>query len=287
MTLILNVLTPDYAVQVSDRRLTYTGTGDHTDVTPKTTIFHRAILFGYTGMGLLGNPPEATHRAITAKLTQSLARGGSGEDRLRWLATQFKAGVGAVPIPPSLQSHAAAIRRLAIAGVGFASRGADQPLRPVYMMLSNFWTKEGGWLAEARDEFAIVVESLPSTASYWLRSAGAELTRDERRFLERALNKAVNRGRGAQAIARLLVEQVRAVAERNTTVGKSLLVSSIARSAVPVDVSIKLTAPDFTQPTFLYIPEDSDDGVLYGPNVADPGMSFCDVWVSDHDINER
>ncbi len=281
--MILSVLTPDHAVQVSDRRLTDVHTGAYADVTPKTTVFNGSMLFGYTGLGVLGHPPEPTHRFVTVKLTESLAPSVPAGRSLHWLAAQLRDGVVAVAIPTALQSRASTIRRLAVAGVGFVRRGPDQPHRPVYVLLSNFWTKEAGWLREARPNFSILVESLPANATYWLRSAGEHLTRDERRHLERALNRAVLRSDGSQPIIRLLVEQVRAVAERAVTVGKSLLVSSIPLAAIPVEVSINSGPPDFTRPTFLYVPEDAYEGELYGPNVAGSGVAICDPWVSGGD----
>ena len=51
---------------------------------------------------------------------------------------------------------------------------------------------------------------------------------------------------------------------------------------------INLTPPDFSDPTFLYIPnENSYDGFLYGPNIANKSTAMCDLFAAFGEAAEK
>ena len=279
MTLIASVVTHDYAVQVSDRRVTRLKPFEVVnDLTPNTTVaLGGSVVVGYSGLAVLGNPIEATHRVITEIFSK--AHAAPAGQLISWLASQIEERMNATPAPPE-------VKQLALSGVGFA-RDSKSVRRPVYFSISNCLDKQGAWLPQPRPHFSGTVVSLPTTSTHRLAHIGATLDRDVRRKLERDVNRAVARSKGPSAIVRLLIQLIRGVADQNRGVGKSLLVSSLPRARVPIPaVMMPIGVPDFNEPTFLFIPADKHDGVYYGPNVAMDGIAMTDsVFTGDPSKN--
>ena len=79
---------------------------------------------------------------------------------------------------------------------------------------------------------------------------------------------------------RLFCDLIRKVSARNTSVGRSLLVGSIPSTKHGPPYSFTVFGPrDFREPTFLYIPEESDDQRFFGPNIANCRIAACDPFV--------
>ena len=238
-------------------------------------VFDRCTIFGYSGFATLDGQP--THRWITSALHDVLAKGQT----LDQFAEQLDAALAATPVVGATKREERAIKRIALAGVGFARTDGKSPFLPVYGFVSNFRGAQGQWLGEALPTCTVVyAREFPKRQPYVLLHAGVDLTRAEKRSLFRAIARCVRQGTGPQPIIRILVEHVRAVSARTGSVGKSLLVASFPISKVPVALSLKAFGPpDYTEPTYLYVPEGEADGRFFGPNFADRDIAICDPLV--------
>jgi hypothetical protein len=91
--MIASVLTHDYAVQVSDRRLTRLPDFQVvSEQTPKTIVTYGCLLFGYTGIAVIGNPPEPTHRVITEILSRG-PRSAPPDQQVAWITKEIETRV--------------------------------------------------------------------------------------------------------------------------------------------------------------------------------------------------
>ena len=276
MTMILSVLTPSFAVQVSDLRLTDASGVIKSDGTAKTTVFCGKLLFGFTGLAERGAPREPTGHLLAATLHDSLrAVDAQGNDWLTWMAKQLGDAVARTRLPRSPIDRE--IRRLAVIGVGF-ERTPDSPtLRAVTVLFSNFFSASRGWLPEANERVGFVAQTL--RAPFELNVAGCQLDPEVHARLQRDIGRVLARNIGPEPIARLLVARIRALSDPR--VGKSVLVSSLPLSKVPAGVTMSLRReqrPDFREATFLYVPQEFDEGIIYGPNAAGPLGVICSPY---------
>ena len=84
-----------------------------------------------------------------------------------------------------------------------------------------------------------------------------------------------------EAVAGVLADTVRRIAETNAAVGSRLLIGSLPRAAVPVDdISISLGHLDWTRGQFPYLPSESDEVVGWGPNAVCDGSAMTGVQYS-------
>ena len=104
MTMIANVLTHDYMVQVSDSVGTPPAGEVVNDLTPKTTIaLGGSLLAGYTGLAAIGEPLEPTHRVITEVFSR--AHTAPPSRVMSWVATEIQQRVNATRVPLALHDR--------------------------------------------------------------------------------------------------------------------------------------------------------------------------------------
>jgi hypothetical protein len=122
---------------------------------------------------------------------------------------------------------------------------------------------------------------LASGEPYFLLATGQPLTPSEDISIRRNIGRCLQRNPSAGPVGRLLAALVRVVAERNTKVGKSLLVSVLSRGATG-KMSFTMSIPGVTElalaslsnldePVFAYVPADSASLITYGPSSVLPG----------------
>jgi hypothetical protein len=221
MTLILGAITRDSVVLVSDRRLTDGRTGRIvTDKENKTVCIHGCLLAGYTGLAKLDRQP--THL---------------------WIANRF-AGRDTVEAFRILRDDAAkAVRKydrrhqwLAVLFVGWANRSeAKQDLIPCAFLVSNYMTLHGLRLAEPRSEFFADKITLGNRRSM-VFSAGCNIEAQSLVELNRTIGRYAEASPGnPTGIANALAGAVSSVADKNSIVGKYLMIASLPRVAVPAD----------------------------------------------------
>lgn len=99
--------------------------------------------------------------------------------------------------------------------------------------------------------------------------------------LRREVRRYYEHNTGPSAYVRLLAETIRYIAKENKSVGRRLLAISLPREGITHQPSITMRF-DASFPrdvvTSLYIPEDAEDGVAYGPHFTCKEFSFRDVY---------
>ena len=173
MTLVLNMLTHDYVVQVSDRRLTDLNTEKPLNVPAnKAILFCGHIVFGYTGLANVG--PTKTDFWLAERL---ISAGPSMQATLEFVKDEATQAFQAVP--RGERSHA-------FVGVGWSRS------RPILCVISNFMNARGQQLPHAHDQFHIDTVALNPTDPFRIVTAGQPVPREILVKLKREAKKLSN-----------------------------------------------------------------------------------------------
>jgi hypothetical protein len=280
MTLILSLATPEFVVQVADRKLINQKTRQTKDTnTNKMVLFCNRATFGYTGLAQISDvsTDEWLWQTISEMKEESLS---ATLDHVADRATEVFRGI----------RYPAAWKKLAFVGVGWTRSDVDAPFYPIICRVSNFHDAQVAGLAEARPQFTVrfSVFRPPGSPWGWLET-GASLTKAETVWLDRQLKRCAAKVTGPRPVVVLFAHLIRSVAARNTDVGKNLLAAVIAKGAAGLDTVFLSTfggragfvmgktgkdRSEAMRPgramVFLDIPADRTDGVQYGPRVACP-----------------
>lgn len=217
MTLILSVLTKDYVVQASDRRLTNASTGEVVDDDAnKAVVFNGHLAVGYTGLSRIRGC------ATDLWITEVLQDCRDPKTALTALCRDAKRDLAAVP---------ARWRRQAFVLVGWTRVNDLVDLQPCAFVVSNFFvpTPEARWLPSPMDDFTVATR-LPSLGGETpMVIAVPRAPRPPMVRVGRAVKEAVARGVGPTALGRLLEEGIRQVAATVQGVGRDVMVCSIPR----------------------------------------------------------
>jgi hypothetical protein len=280
LTLVLSCLTPDFVIQVSDRRLTYPNGSLADDETNKAVCFYGRIFFAYIGLSKVARMD--THVWLAEALNRAKTSGSTG-GVINLLRTDATRAFQAIP--------GRTLKRHAFVAVGWATF-PDQPdhLRPFISTISNAIDANGNWLAQANRQFDVGVRPLLDGEAFHFAAHGQSLTPSETVSIRRNIRRALARGGGPSSVARLLTTLLRSVARRNSAVGESMLVSVLPRNAVgnqevvmPLPEGAQLPFPQLSnirdRAVCLYIPEDSTSPVYYGPTVVTEDMLIYGVRV--------
>jgi hypothetical protein len=283
MTLILSALTPRFAIQVSDRRITSLRTGELMDADMnKAVLFSNRIALGYTGLAQLEG--QTTTDWLIAAL-RDLPEGMPLSEVANLVARKAESAI-----------RASTVRKdwlfLAFSGTGWDRTNGDGRMHGVVYTIANYFDDSGGLLEEPRTTFQATVKTFDYNQSGWY-PVGVPLTKSERRGLHRDIAACAHRKTGPSPIVRLFAELIRAVAGRSSAVGRDLMVAVIPRcvaesnTAVAQDqhgntIPLTLEAMESSQVsdlpdkmTFCYLPEKPQAEITYGPGVVVPGgMSF-------------
>ncbi len=271
MTLIIGCVTRDYVVLASDRRFTWKPpTRDPDDNANKTFLLCGHFHFGYTGFGelqgkrvdiwvadiLLRKQPREYFTTIADNATSLFRRlNVRAEHKL-----QTFLGVGFSPLPS--EPHV---------------------LHPMAVSISNCLTEQGQTLRSAQPRFTIRVWEIPPERPQLLCWAGRGPSRDEFVRLKRFLDRYVARGGGVNGVARLLASQIRIVAERDSKVGKSLMISALPRLAVGSTgyvMNAEQRSLVTRLPSAVYVPKDDVKPEWYGPTIVCPQFSMHGMHIS-------
>lgn len=274
MTLILNLINREHAIQVSDRCFTWfgeDGTIEHTeDEHNKAVVFKDRFVFSYAGLGELPGCGRTDDWLASVLHDFNISLAPRDHDQARVFATVAERATEAFGHREMGRLHPARRRHLFVAICwGRFPPGFDR-FEPYLMVISNFHTGDGSELALPLDHFEVLppqrLRDPDTTRLAWF---GARLGASERRALNAV--KRLNPEKPGFAIAaiRLMAEQVRSVARRKRTVGGSLVAAAVPRDAVGVGarkqfLSAGRPAPD--RETFLYLPRDERSEVSYLPH---------------------
>lgn len=271
MTLIIGCITRDYVVLASDRRFTWEPPiKDPDDNKNKSVLLCGHFQLGYTGFGELQGKRADIWIAdvLQGKQPAEYFR------TIRDTSTRLFRAVGASPER----------KRQTFLAVGFSSLpGNPGTLHPLVVAISNCLNEQGLTLDRAEPQFTVRVWGIPPRRPQFLCWAGQRLQRDEFLRLRRFLDRHVARGGGPDGVARLLASQIQMVANRNSKVGKSLMISALPRSAVgstgyTMNLARRSLATD--SPSAVYIPKDRVKPEWYGPTVVCPEELSHSVRIS-------
>jgi hypothetical protein len=260
MTLILGALSHDYAVQVSDRRITGLADGalrdDHRN---KATMYCGVMAFAYSGLA------EIEGHTTDEWIARTIAPAMTLQETHDLISDHATRAFAAISAPPSM-------RRQAFCGIGWAETAWSDGLVPGQSIISNALTTSGEWNDIASATFTVTGQALSRAKAYRLvPPIGAKL-RDDFNLLERNVGRCIERKTSALEVVRLLGESIRRTALVDQSVGRSLLAVVIPRPSQSAGMTMFLTpvAPSgfgrIDHPMFFTIPADSEELAWNTPN---------------------
>lgn len=292
MTLLLTCLTPDFAVQTSDRRLTRLNGEIVEEAANKATLVGNYMSYAYTGLSVC-----AIRKPTDELLLESMGQQGNPVQLMEGLAEKAAKGIRNLPlgVQPSKRRM---VRRTSFVGCGFVGlrnpesfgrSASHDDLHPLLVVVSNAQGIDEVWRSEADWEFSVSHRWLSADSPFLLHVAGQPLRDEERNALERELRRALKRQIRPESIARLLTRTVRAVSARNVTVGPNVMNLITRRADVfSTDISpgsgfFPVNDGDRSESGFfrfrddnparwIYSPVDAMANSFYGPNIAYPGQ---------------
>jgi len=287
MTLILNCITADYLIQVSDRRLTWI-TNPPTikdDNENKVVLFQQRAAFSYTGLAEIGGK---TDNWIGHSIKDCTSVHEACEILAKRAANQLQTS--------KFQHLSPSQKRHAFVCIYWES-SREQELQPRLAIVSNFQAHTETPSKKASPEFDIHIDELTPNQALIFRDIGHPLAQQERKHVIRALHDCIHRHTGPRPLVRILIDSIRREATRLEakawpTIGKNLLIISMPRSGISEEARQSIYPPDFPKRernSFLYLPEDADVGIQYGPIfvTAGGGMISGYKYITDKEEIEK
>lgn len=294
MTLILTCVTPYYAIQVSDRRLTFLDGRIREHPENKTLFYNGFATFAYSGLATIGRVP--TDEWLMDRLGDS-GSFGAALGALTDAATRALRNLNVAGATPQQRR---VWRRLAVVGAGFVGlrhpevqgrRAVPDHIHPFLSVVSNFFSLSGKWQHESDVRFTCSFQYLPDNEEMLLFAAGKPLSQLQEKELKRSLRRCLSRSKSPWPAVRLLARQVRAVwcADKKGVVGPNIMCMVLPRPTNPNQVSVRgspiplrgqelteievfrgpLSADEFDiEKQFIYWPYDSSAFPYYQPNVV-------------------
>lgn len=269
MTLVLTLITRDVVVQVSDRRLVRLesdGSIGVADENANKAVFfaHRAV-YGYTGIAAVGPYRQSTDEWLADAIASAPDQGQAMDALARAATERWKHRL--------IRSYPPELRRHEFAGAGWAKfHDGDGQFESYVSVVSNFRGPDRKPIPLS-DNFLRIVFRLEPEHDALLIDCGYELSQEDRARVFTRLSHVAQSEASAWKFATVVVDAIREIADRSDveTVGKGVLVTCIPKKIVetPRDFNIVLaTAPMEDEATFLYIDEDVDTAIQYGPIVV-------------------
>jgi hypothetical protein len=201
MTLLISVATDDAVIQASDRRLTWLEPDGSTrpidDNRNKAVVLGKPVVFAYTGLANLGPRRQRT------------------DD---WLAEVLHEGLDS--------AHEQGDILDSLASAGFPDSEL-KVFRPYLAVVSNFRDDAYRVLPEPQSKFQLRFGQLRDDFSVLLGGQGLEEAHEQEFRADVA-----GTGGNLEAIADLLVHHIREAADRNSAIGKGVLLTVLPRAAV-------------------------------------------------------
>jgi hypothetical protein len=250
-------------LQVSDRRVSLLSADGSSslrdDVTNKAVLHSNRSVFGFTGLAELQR--RRTDLWIADRLAASEQLGEAFEHIRDDLTRLFK-------------RRPYRDRRHAVVAAGFEFE-PDQSLTPYYAVVSNFF-RVGQWFARAQPDFLWGCEACPAN-TFGLFQAPAWLPNSQYQRLRRNVRSIAQRSLESSYAIRLLVEAIREITARESSVGRELMLTVLPKSAAypRPDVMVLSGIPSTDTPTFLHLPYGSA-AVTYGPTFVFGGSVLSD-----------
>jgi hypothetical protein len=278
MTLVLGCITKDYVALASDRRLTWYEPGSRrhgqpvTDNRNKTVVYCNHMHIGYTGLANIGR--QRTDLWVADKLSQAQTAQDAFETLTDEATRAFR------PLRPDIRGHSF----LAVGWI--SSPSSPDTLLPAFILISNSLNDRWQVLARPEDHFTRWASSMAPPSECQLRWVGRGIRADEAEQHYQYLVGHVRRRGGPAGAALILANCIRTVAQRDSAVGKGILLSVLSKSAVGRPVSTSMTgAPgSMTDHNCWYIPanDDRNNPVQYVPTYVCQGLQMYggETWTT-------
>jgi hypothetical protein len=264
MTQIISVMTADYVLLASDRRLTF-GEGSrlgevYDDDTCKLVNLCGTTGIGYTGVGILKGTP--THEWIARLLTDSGCRDAAHACRI--IVDSAPAAFSNLPRP---------LRRHTFLLAGWAYFGTPAKLRSYHCLVSNSYELSGQVAPQPLGTFNSFLRVLGQDEPSYGHLLGEPLTTNRAENLRRNIRRLVERQIGPQETLRLLVDEIVHSSESRPTVGSKILGFCIPKESARVRFetgrSVMLaTQPNSSLTTFTYFEKGFDELQQFGPTTV-------------------
>jgi hypothetical protein len=294
VTLILSLLTPNWVMQVSDRRLTrrQPSSGEiesYDDDANKAVLWCGRLAFAYTGLGDLGDN-ERTDLWLAETLTsiheEAPEHKNPSPDQAH-LLTELAKRCSWEFDRPSISHLDAQHRSHAFVAVGWARFDGAAEFEPYLACISNVYSADSFTpLATPAREFVFWHRRLaPDDGGYFLAEGQLFDEREQAAMLQQlgALDHAFPGE--PEPLLEALIDKVREKAEENDLIGKGLLANVLPRASIIAgsdEHTVLLGAPIVDQQTFLYLPPgQGQPGVWHGPVTCCTGLIVSDFEVRE------
>lgn len=273
MTLILSWISNDYAIQVSDRRLTKPSGELYDDEANKVVSWCGDLVFSYCGLGFTDS---------------------EGKERTdNWLANMLRSKQIKLlsDVPESIQTESTACfkklkfnpqyKRHAFVGIGWVSHMGKIKLQPIVSVVSNYLDDRNRPLTNTRVEFKRTTFIIPPNKFSILLVNGVEPGKSLVAALRRKLEKCAKKQLDPLVPASLMVQFAREVAKKDNRVGSGLMVTTLPhpdRSPLKGTLAI-YTAPQPNFVTYYYISSGNSELVRYAPNFVCHGVSMSEITI--------
>jgi hypothetical protein len=285
MTLVLSLLTDDFIIHASDRRLTDGRTGRQAPTRAAKTVICRPAMYmvSYTGLAQIA-PPMATGEWLMRTLWAH-----KNDDLFGSLARAAGNAMDAIPIPRAYKRHAF----LVSGWLDHGSWATDRPLPQDYKpgayatIVSNIHDASvpRGLLSEPGLEFTHSTRLLFRNQKFLIESVGSPLNQNERENLDRDISAALRSlGGRERAAALLMARTIHTVAERDPAVGGGVFIAAIPRHLrrdaadnqrprMEFFGGIRWGLPEEGAATFVHIPDDRASTTVETPYILDDPFS--------------
>jgi hypothetical protein len=284
MTLILNCITRDYAIQVSDRRLTVGKGKQVTNEANKVVLWGGRMSLAYTGIAELGAkrdfpawPDGVARSPLLAHTDIWMTEILSGTRNLKE-ATDILEQAAAREVTKFPEQYC----RQAFAGILWGAwRAAPDTLLPAVVVVSNYINSRGQ-IRELPGTFATDVTLLDPKELVYILPIGQVPSESYMADVNRKVRRAVAKKVAPHEVATLLAQAVIGKSGSGSTVGDSLMVVILPKAAIPIS---EIVAPypypaGRDDPIFAYLPsKDAPKGAYFLPNVAGQDVSFAHMMI--------
>lgn len=263
MTLIVTCLMPEYAIQVSDRRLTKLDGSLYDDETNKAVFYLPGAVISYTGLA------RVNRVATDEWLVGALDPGLDLDQLCETLKVKAERHFGGVR-----REH----RHVALVIACWVGR---HPVRPSMALISNYYYQTATGSLEARSEttreFRAIYTIKREDQPFALFCAGQDLSPSQRknltRFVRRYLQNTTSAERShvARGLCRYFAKFIRGISETNCRVGASLMQTVLPNPEMPEVAN---------QPAqFLYLPSNKSSPISYAPNLVNSTMKITGLEI--------
>lgn len=275
MTQIISVITREYSLLATDRRLTIP-TGPNTgyiqdDDACKLVNLCNVCGIAYSGLSEIENIPTHKWIAMTLATNKCLCPADAS------VILTKHADLALSKLPTS-------IRRQAFLITGWAYFNEPPELRSHFCLITNAIDKSGNLLNKPFEPFECRVRALPDNKPFLWFSVGVPLQKARRNNLERNLRKLVAKKISPKEALRLLVEEIihTSVNEKAYSVGDKVLGFCIPKDsallAYKTGNSMMLAnQPNLTNVTFTYFDPSFSELQQHGPTYICGEFAATDI----------